>query len=132
MYREAWREQLMDKVRYRTNTSVRHKSLWIQLTWELDLKKNILLGLAAVPSCTNTGVDEPPVPDLYSLKMYLPLNSLHNHTATATQDWADRALLPYARSHIMALLRTTGKRELRAIEGMRSVAAAAAAVTQRG
>jgi hypothetical protein len=78
-----------------------------RLTWELDLKKNILLGLAAVPSCTNTGVDEPPVPDLYSLKMYLPLNSLHNHTATATQDWADRALLPYARSHIMALLRTT-------------------------
>lgn len=92
------------------------------------MTKNILLGLAAVPSCTYTGVDEVPV----SLKMYLPLNSLHNHTATATQDWADRALLPYARSHIMALLRTTSKRELRAIEGMRCVAAAAAAVTQRG
>ena len=118
----------MAKVRYRRNTSGQQNSLWIQLTWELDLKKNILLALAAVPSCTNTGVDEPPVPDLYSLKMYLPLNSLHDHTATATQDWADRTLLPYASSHVMALHRTTSERELRAIEGMRSVAA----VTQRG
>ena len=38
------------------------------------MTKNILLGLAAVPSCTYTGVDEVPV----SLKMYLPLNSLHD------------------------------------------------------
>ena len=90
------------------------------------MTKNILLGLAALPSCTYTGVDEVPV----SLKMYLPLNSLHDHTATATQDWADRTLLPYASSHVMALHRTTSERELRAIEGRRSVAAAAAAVTQ--
>ena len=94
------------------------------------MKKNILLGFAALPSCTYTGVDEPPVSDVYSLKMYLPLNSLHDHTATATQDCADRALLPYASSHVMALHRTTSERELRAIEGRRSVAAAAAAVTQ--
>ncbi len=92
------------------------------------MKKNILLGLAALPSCTYTGVDEVPV----SLKMYLPLNSLHDRHSHCDTRLSHRALLPYARSHVMARHGTTSERELRAIEGRRSVAAAAAAVTQRG